>query len=338
MATVRKRGGKWQVQVRRKGLPNLSRTFGVKSDALLWARHTETEADRRGLPSDPRALERLTVADVLSRYSETVLPQKRGCENERIIIGAFLRSRIGVTRLSDVSPDQFANYRDQRLKVVKAATINRELGIVQHAFEIARREWNIPLQDNPVRAIRKPPNGRPRDRRLNLGEWDRLIEAGERSRNALFVPLVRFAVETGMRRSELLNARWDNLKSDIQTLHIPLTKNGHARTIPLTDRAVGILNEVRAMRRNEENIFPLSTEAVKLAWVRLTKRAGLDDLHFHDLRHEAISRFFEHGLTLPEVALISGHKDPRMLFRYTHLRAENVAKKLNTIQAAYPTR
>jgi integrase len=143
------------------------------------------------------------------------------------------------------------------------------------------------------------------------------------------LPLVRFAVESGMRRSEILNAKWENVNWEANTLHIPVTKNGHARTIPLTTRAREILMEVHQMRRNEANIFPLSFEAVKLAWVRLTKRAGIEDLHFHDLRHEAISRFFERGLSVPEVALISGHKDPRMLFRYTHLKAEDVARKLN---------
>jgi integrase len=79
---------------------------------------------------------------------------------------------------------------------------------------------------------------------------------------------------------------------------------------------------------SSEQIFPVTDVAVRQAWDRLVKRAGITNLHFHDLRHEAISRFFEMGLSVPEVALISGHKDPRMLFRYTHLRAEDVVRKL----------
>ena len=110
-------------------------------------------------------------------------------------------------------------------------------------------------------------------------------------------------------------------------LHIPLTKNGEARTIPLSKRACQVLHRL-SKRTDTQRIFPISKESVKNAWQRLIRRASVDDLHFHDLRHEAVSRFFERGLSIPEVALISGHKDPRMLFRYTHLKAEHVARKL----------
>ena len=89
-----------------------------------------------------------------------------------------------------------------------------------------------------------------------------------------------------------------------------------------------VLADLSPHREDNDFLFPLSAEAVKLAWKRLNKRAGITGLHFHDLRHEAVSRFFELGLTVPEVALISGHKDPRMLFRYTHLRPADIAKKL----------
>src|SRR5690606_36470312 len=116
---------------------------------------------------------------------------------------------------------------------------------------------------------------------------------------------------------------------------IPITKNGHARTIPMSSEAIAVLNEMRDCMedereegRSEEYVFPFSDNAAKLAWQRLTKRAKIEDLHFHDLRHEAISRFFERGLSVPEVALISGHRDFRMLFRYTHLKPEELAKKM----------
>ena len=130
-----------------------------------------------------------------------------------------------------------------------------------------------------------------------------------------------------MRRGELVNILWEDIDFARRTLHIPHTKNGHPRTIPLSPRAIDILRQLHGS--NEARVFPMSPNAVRLAWQRLTKRAGIEDLHFHDLRHEAISRFFEMGLSVPEVALISGHRDYRMLFRYTHLRAEDVAAKLD---------
>ena len=123
MATIRKNRDKWQVLIRRKGIPNLSRVFRRKADALEWANLTEAAADRGGLPTDPKVLERLTVADVMKRYRDHIIPTKRGCEIETIIIHAFLRSPMVNTRLSDLTAGQIAAYRDERLKTVRPATI-----------------------------------------------------------------------------------------------------------------------------------------------------------------------------------------------------------------------
>lgn len=328
MATIRKRGDKWQVQVRRLGNTSISKSFIKKADAQAWARHMETEADRSGLPADPKVLERLTVRDILERYRDTVVPQKRGRDIETIIINAFLRQRLAARSLASIGPSDFASYRDARLKVVKPATINRELGVIQHAFDIARKEWDVPLRENPLKLIRKPRLGPGRKRRLQDGEEERLIGATAKGRNKLILPLVLFALETAMRRGEMLGAKWDDLSREERTLHIPQTKNGHARTIPLTSGALAVLDGLKAVTGDGANVFPLTIESVKLAWRRLVIRAEIEDLHLHDLRHEAISRFFEKGLSVPEVALISGHRDPRMLFRYTHLRAEDVVAKL----------
>ena len=108
---------------------------------------------------------------------------------------------------------------------------------------------------------------------------------------------------------------------------LPLTKNGSSREVPLSTKAAQVLARQR-QRNDTPSPFPVTANGFRLAWERLRNRAGLSDLRFHDLRHEAISRFFELGLNIPEVAVISGHKDPRMLFRYTHLKAEELARKL----------
>jgi integrase len=129
-----------------------------------------------------------------------------------------------------------------------------------------------------------------------------------------------------MRRGELLSARWEHFEPETRTLLIQMTKNGHPRNVPLAAPALAVIE--RLPRSDDGRLLPVSDGAVKLAWKRLIKRARIVDFHFHDLRHEAITRFFERGLTVPEVALISGHRDVRMLFRYTHLRAEDVAARL----------
>jgi integrase len=170
-----------------------------------------------------------------------------------------------------------------------------------------------------MESVRKPPNGKPRTRRLTTEDAEKLASGLSRTRSKLLTDITRFAIATGMRRSELLTLTWPNVDLKARTAHLPNTKNGEARTVPLSSAALGILED-QPQHDNTNIVFPMTGNAVRLAWERLKKRVGIEDLHFHDLRHEAISRFFEHGLSMPEVSAISGHKDPRMLMRYTHLK------------------
>jgi integrase len=192
-------------------------------------------------------------------------------------------------------------------------------------FNIARMEWGMPIPTNPLQLIKKPSPSKPRERRLSDTEFELLMSSIAETRNKFLKPIIQFALATAMRRGEMLMARWGDINWNNRTIFIEEAKNGWSRTIPLSSEALDILNLVP---KAEDRIFPTTAMAIQLAWQRLTKRAGIEDLHFHDLRHEAISRFFEMGLSIPEVALISGHRDVRQLFRYTHLRAEDVAKKL----------
>ncbi len=156
-----------------------------------------------------------------------------------------------------------------------------------------------------------------RERRLSVSEYNYLVKGNYpqlKLRN-----IIELAIETGMRRGEILNIKTEHIVG--QTLLIPQTKNGYSRTIPLTIRALNIL-------KNSCLPYAYTANALRLAWERLKKNGNIKDLHFHDLRHEAISRFFEKGLSMPEVALISGHKDIRMLFRYTHLKADDIIFKI----------
>src|SRR5262249_5608611 len=114
MATIRKRKGKWQAQVRRKG-ETLSRTFTQRADAARWANQTELELDRRGIPFDPASLRRIKVSDLLERYRDTVVPHRRRRATDVLVINAFLRQPLAGVRLSDLTPNHFALYRDMRL-------------------------------------------------------------------------------------------------------------------------------------------------------------------------------------------------------------------------------
>ena len=188
-------------------------------------------------------------------------------------------------------------------------------------------EWGLMLSSNPVDRVTMPPSSPARNRRLESGEFERLEEASKQTKNPHIWPIIFFAIETGMRRGEILGLHWEHVDLDRRIAFLPLTKNGSSREVPLSTKAVQVLAAQR--QRNDTTLpFPVTPNGFRLAWVRLRSRACLSDLRFHDLRHEAISRFFELGLNIPEVAVISVHKDPRMLFRYTHLRAEKLVGRL----------
>jgi len=264
----------------------------------------------------------MTVGDLLSRYYLENTAQKRGAEIEQYRINHFLSCPVAGINLNSFGRKDIIKYRDDRLLEVQSGTVHRELKILRHCFEVARKEWGIPLKTNPVAEITMPSPGRPRDRRVSEVELSALHLACS---HPIPWQVITIAIETAMRRGEIVAMQWEHINWDNRTLHIPDTKNGYPRTIPLTPRAIAVLRE---LPHTDASVTAITGNAIRLAWERLKKKAGVNDLRFHDLRHEAISRFFEMGLSVPEVALISGHRDPRMLFRYTHLRAEEVGKKL----------
>ncbi len=331
MATIRKRGSSWQAQVRREGSPPASKSFSLKADAIRWARDYERAIERSELPANAGDLKRLTVGDLLSRYERTITVAKKGAEKERYKIRVLLHHPLAKISLRSLTPGDLAAYRDSRLSIVQTATVRREIAILQHCFEVARNEWDIPLSSNPTKHVAQPAAGKPRDLRLNDGDRERIEEALAESRLWYLRPLFVLAVETAMRRGELLSLLWANVNLQNKTVKIDDTKNGAPRTIPLTPTAI---KELKQLIPSDTKVFPISDIAVRLSWERIRAKAGTPNLRFHDLRHEAISRFFEMGLSIPEVSLVSGHKDYRMLARYTNLRPADIANKLSLLSKA----
>lgn len=343
MASILKRGEySFQAVIRRRGFPSQTKTFETKTDAQKWARMVERDMDR-GAWRDSAVAERSTLGDVLRRYLAEVTPGKKGASIEAIKINALLRDPICLQRMSALSGMHIAGWRDRRLKSVKGSTANRELAIINHAIEIARKEWGMNIE-NPCKVVRRAPGSMPRDRRI-VGDEQRYLRAALKSvKNVYIEPMVLLAIETAMRRSELLALRWENVNLERRTAFLPDTKNGDSRMVPLSSAAVAVLQEVS--RNLNGCVFPISMDSFKKAYLRTVERARLlyikecdqtgqrpdpslmVDLHFHDLRHEAASRMFELGLNVMEVASITGHKTLQTLKRYTHLRAEDLALKL----------
>lgn len=356
MATFIKRGEyQWRVQIRRKGFPTQSRTFETKDAAEKWARMVERELDVSGF-IDRREAEKTTLRGMLMRYAQEVTPSKKSAEIEDIIIRTILKDHTLVDRkLSALSSTDIAAWRDRRLEEVSGATVNRAIDVLSSAINHARREWGIHIE-NPIPLVKRPEKSKARDRRLTEEEERYLLAAlaeTERrkdgtfekgARNPWLAPLAKLALETAMRRSELLNLLWENVSLRSQTAFLPTTKNGDARTVPLSSRAVKILQDLGP--QTSGSVFPTTAMALRKGFKRAQERAQrnyiedcykagkqpapdfLQNLHFHDTRHEAASRLAEKLSNILELSAVTGHKDLRMLKRYYHPRAEDLAKKL----------
>lgn len=327
MATIRKLRGRWQAMVRRKGLQPRAKSFDTKSDAERWARSLEAELDRCGNLPDTRLAEKMTVRELLERYVAEITPAKRSASSETYRIKGMLTRPICFRTLALLTPADVARYRDERLAQVAPATVIRELNTLGHAIDIGRKEWGIHLAQNPCRMIRRPVPPRGRNRRLQSGEEQRLLDAADAGRNPWMKPMIILAIETAMRQGELLSLTWDNLDLDKRVAHLPMTKNGEARDVPLSQRATEALRRL-ADERLDERVVPTTKSAVEQAWQHLRARAGCSDLRYHDLRHEAVTRLLERGLNVIETATISGHKELRMLQRYSHLKAVDLVERL----------
>lgn len=338
MATITKRKTGWNVQIRRKGYAPRSATFPTKGAASAWAREHEALMDQGALPVSDALLKKTTLSQLMDRYLRDITPRKRSATTEDLRLRRMQGEPIAAFKLDELKPAHFASYRDNRLKVAKPGTVRREMYLFANMVDVATKEWGFPFMVNPVRKVSFPIANDARDRRLETGEAEKLHTALSTTRNTHVAPIVHLAIETGLRRREVLELTWPNIDLDRRIAHIPLTKTGQPRTIPLTEKAAEIIGSLPRPAANQPDaakdmrLFPITLNAFKHAWKRIQKRSGLDDFRFHDLRHEALSRFCELGLSVPELSVISGHKDPRMLFRYAHLRADDLARKLTGLR------
>lgn len=271
---------------------------------------------------------RTTFKDVIERYLREVSPTKRGAVIEEFQLRRLRRHPIALRPLRALKAADLGAYRDERLKEVSAGTVLKEFSHIGVILELCRREWGL-IKTNPARDVRMPREPKARTRRLEARyqEAERLLAACRAAVNPMLLPIVELALETAMRRGELLSLHWERIDLDRRTALLPETKNGYARVVPLSWHAVSVLQSLGPTARGP--VFgSLTGEAVKRAFIRAVRRAGLEDFRFHDLRHEATTRLFEKGLQMMEVASITGHRDPRKLRGYTHLAAETLAKKL----------
>ena len=344
MATLTKtQYGTWKAVVRKVGWPTKSKTFRVKRDAADWARRVEDEMVR-GVFVDRAGAHRYLLTTALDRYLAEVTPTKRATTASREVRRAkILKKYLGHYSLTALTPELIGEFRDKRKSEGKSAdTVRLELALLSHLFTTAIREWRMGLPINPVSMVRKPRPAAGRNRRLGPTEEKRLLEACDAHSNPMLGWIVRLALHTGMRLGEIVSLTRTQVDLKRRVIRLTETKNGSARTVPLTRLAVGVVRQAMG-----HPVRPINTELIffgecgrdgrrrpykfQPAWFRALRRANIDGLRFHDLRHEAVSRLVEAGLTDQEVAAISGHKSMQMLKRYTHLRAEDLVSRLDQV-------
>lgn len=361
MATYRKRGpSQWEAQVRKQGYPTQTRTFKTKADANAWSQMIESEMVR-GVWVSREEAESTSLIEALERYEKEIVSLKKGAVQESSIIKIYARSDLAQRSLASIRSVDIARQRDRWLKTLKPATVLRRLALLSHVFNVARKEWGMESLSNPVALIRKPqPNdSRVRrvssqdaksndhfsERRSQSDEMTRIIAA---SCSKLLPLVVMVAIETAMRRGEIADLKWEHIDLKKRFVHLPHTKNGSARDVPLSTAAAEALADAKKLAEEGNTdgfVFNIRKDAITRAFERAVTRARkryleecdlltkkpdkgyLTDLRFHDLRHEAISRLAE-IFPLHELTKITGHQDPRMLMRYYHPSIESLAKRL----------
>ncbi|WP_237133129.1 site-specific integrase [Pseudohongiella sp. O18] len=320
MATIRKLRNKWQAQVRLKGMKPIARSFDKKADAVDWACVTESKVTT-GTYVDPRVADNISLSKLIDLYTDRVKQQGRvsGPEMSRL---KRLRCALGEFSLSGLSVYNLSQYRDQRLLEANPATVIHELSLLLRLLRCAGTDFGIPLPQG-VPSVRLPKMPRGRVRRLSGDEEQRLVDAANDDPELSDIIIV--AINCATRRSELLAVQRQDIDLERRTLTLTKTKNGLSRVVPLPMAA---LEAFKRRLSGSDKPFSISASRLSQRFADISKKAGIYGLRFHDLRHEAVSRLFEMGLTTVEVAAISGHQSLSMLQRYTHIKPEHLVRRL----------
>ena len=231
MATIRKRGNRYHVQIRRRG-QSITRTFDRLATAKSWIPKIEGDIERQ-LYVDTSGTERTTVLELLERYEKQISPSHKGQQVEGYRLKT-LTMHLGALRLIHLTPKEVATYRDLRLKEVSPSSLKRELTILSRVLTIASRDWGISIQQNPVKMISLPKADKARTRRLEAGEKERLLQGANPELNRI----ITVALETGMRRGEILSIKKSHIDFPKSVLFIPSTKTDEPRSIPLSSQAL----------------------------------------------------------------------------------------------------
>lgn len=334
MPTITKRGKSWLAQVRLAGHKPVAKSHPTKTLAMEWALKTERDM-QAGEYRDGRNLNSITLGDLIARYRKEVGEGRPFGKNKAAVL-AMLQEKLGHTPLNEISAETINKFVDDRRKAgAGGVTVGIDLTYLGGVLKIARTMWKIPVDKDAITEARArlqyigvSMKSKERDRRPSAEEIKQLCDHFDKKprQRVPMSALIRFAVASAMRAGEITRLRWDDLNETKRTITIrdrkhPTEKNGNDQVVPLLGEAFDI---VMAQPRTGDLIFPVKEHTISSLFPRACQALDIKDLRFHDLRHEGVSRLFEQGYSIEQVALVSGHRDWKMLQRYTQLRAEDL--------------
>lgn len=319
MASIQRRGASWRAEIYKDGRRE-SNTLPTKAQAVKWALMREAELTGARLPEN-------TVKDALRRYANEVAPKHKGVKWELARLGLIERDPIALVRLPALRSIHLAEWRERRLSQVSAASVRREMNLLQSVFKSCRKDWGW-LDTDPIKDVDRPQAPASRKRRVSQEEIDRLTlalgydgGAPETAQHRVALCFL-FALETAMRAGEILGMKWSDVAAKSVTL--PKTKNGDVRRVPMSARAREIIG---LLPQNAESVFNLDPGTRDTLFRRARDAAQIENLHFHDSRAEAIWRLSK-KLDVMELARVIGHRDLRSLLLYYQTDADELADRL----------
>ena len=318
VASIKQRAGKWQARVHR-GSVTRSKTFLLKVDAVRWAREQDIELDRLsgGLPATgSEGFNCPTLGALIIRYKAEVTPTKKGAKQERYKLDGFLKHKLAIAKADDIKSTDIAAYRDERLQSLAGNTVKNELNLLSAVFKHAELEWGMRIK-NPVKGLKRPPDGARSVRILDLKAVESLRAEALANKREDLSALIMLATQTGARLGELLSIQRADIDLELGFIRLQTSKNGEPRVLPLTPACSGAVIGTLSAGASP-CLFPRPADHYKYAFSRLTKKCGVAWATFHSLRHLAVTRMLESGLSVTETSAISGHKTVHMLKRYTH--------------------
>ena len=326
MASIYKRNGKWRVEIRKKGSKGIHKSFIVKDDAVRFARETEVKIEQ-GLYQDTTLAKITKLKDVLAQYRDRVSVNKKGYDQERYKINKIIRSDIADKTLSQLTPLILFEYIEQQKKLYTASTINKSITIVNLALNFAERFLGVSLNKNPLKFIKRLKESQFIGQVIESHEEQLLLKHAEFSKLYWLKTAIILGIDCGLRRGEILKLKAEDINFKNNTAVLKDTKNGETREIGLSSRAIQELKKLPVSI--DGKLFPCKRlDTFTFYYKQLQRWSGVKK-RFHDTRHTFASRKATSGWSITEIAAQGGWKQLQVLKRYTHLKAEYLAEKMN---------